>query len=91
MNSSEKNIFESLKNKVNEEVKKAYIEGTHKGAIVTVAIIYDVMQAAGLEENNTHFLILKDIAKQHGCNNLKQVIEEMKAERDNKPNNDLLS
>jgi hypothetical protein len=36
------------------------------------------MRAAGLEEDNFLFLILKDIAKQHGCENLEAEAEKMR-------------
>lgn len=72
-----KNLFEDMKAELQKQIKEAYMEGTHQGAITTCAIIYSTMRSAGLEEDNFLFLILKDLAKLHGCEDLPAVAAEL--------------
>ena len=67
---NQNNLFEGMKDALQERIKDAYIEGAKTGAITTCSIIYATMTAAGLEEDNFLFIMLKDIAKQHGCEDL---------------------
>lgn len=76
--SGENNLFDGLKDIMREQMKDAYMEGAHRGSITTCAIIYATMRTAGLEEDNFLFFILKDIAKQHGCENLEAEAEKMR-------------
>ena len=76
--SSENNLFDGLKDIMREQLKDAYMEGAHRGSITTCAIIYATMRAAGLEEDNFLFLILKDIARQHGCEDLETEAEKIR-------------
>lgn len=75
--SGENNLFDGLKDMMRKQTKDAYIEGAHRGSITTCAIIYATMRAAGLEEDNFLFYILKDLAKQHGCEDLPALAEKM--------------
>ena len=78
MNSNDKNnLFDGLKDLIREQLKDAYMEGAHYGAATTCAIIYQTMKTAGLEEENFLFYILKDLAKQHGCEDLFALAEKM--------------
>ena len=72
-----KNLFEDMKAELQKQIKEAYMEGAHRGAITTCAIIYSTMRTAGLEEDNFLFLILKYLAKQHGCEDLPTVVAEL--------------
>jgi hypothetical protein len=72
------NLFEDMRELLQAQVKEAYMEGAHSGAVTTCAVIYATMRAAGLEENNILYTILKDIAKQHGCEDLIEVINRLK-------------
>lgn len=72
-----KNLFEDMKEMLREQVKEAYMEGAHQGSITTCAILYQTMKVAGLEEGNLLFELLKDIAKQHGCEDLPAVAEKL--------------
>lgn len=76
---SDNNLFDGLKDLMREQMKEAYMEGAHRGAITTCAVIYQTMKAAGLEEDNFLFLILKDLAKQHGCDDLAEVADKLQS------------
>ena len=64
------NLFSELSELMHQQIKEAYIEGIHKGVETACAIIYQTMKTAGLEESNLLFYILKDLAKQYGCEDL---------------------
>ena len=66
----DKNLFEGMKGALQEQIKKAYIEGANQGAINTCAIVYATLSTAGLETSNFLFDILRDIATSHGCADL---------------------
>lgn len=70
-------LMKDMRNFFQEEVKNAYLEGAHQGAITTCATIYATMRAAGLEEGNFLFTILKDCAHMHGCEDLEGVIQKL--------------
>ena len=74
---TDNNLFNGLKEAVQRQLKEAYMEGTHYGAITACAIIYQTMKIAGLEEDNFLFYILKDLAKQHGCEDLPALAEKI--------------
>lgn len=76
---SDNNLFDSLKDLMREQMKEAYMEGAHQGSVTTCAVIYQTMKAAGLEEDNVLFLILKDLAKQNGCDNLAEVADKLQS------------
>lgn len=76
---SDNNLFDSLKDLMREQMKEAYMEGAHQGSVTTCAVIYQTMRAAGLEEDNVLFLILKDLAKQNGCDNLAEVADKLQS------------
>lgn len=71
------NLFNDIKAELQKQVKEAYMEGAHQGAITTCAILYQTMRTAGLEEENLLFMLLKDLAKQHGCEDLPAVSEKL--------------
>lgn len=68
-----KDIFSDIRATLQKQIKEAYMEGAHQGAITTCAIIYETMTNAGLEADNFLFYMLKDIAHQHGCEDLAAV------------------
>ena len=74
---ADNNLFDELKETMQRQIKEAYMEGAHHGAATTCAIIYQTMKTAGLEEDNFLFYILKDLAKQHGCEDLSTLAEKM--------------
>jgi hypothetical protein len=74
---ADNNLFDELKETVQQQIKEAYMEGAHHGAATTCAIIYQTMKTAGLEEDNFLFYILKDLARQHGCEDLSTLAEKM--------------
>ena len=80
---NEQSIFDKLKEQFQEKVQEAYIAGAHEGAITTAAILYNIMKTVGLEETNILFSILKDIAHQHGCEDLNEVAERLRAKNNN--------
>ena len=77
----ENNIYNDLKDAVQKQIKEAYMEGAHQGAITTCAIIYTTMRTMGLEEDNFLFDILRDLAKKHGCEDLAATAEELRAKK----------
>jgi tRNA threonylcarbamoyladenosine modification (KEOPS) complex Cgi121 subunit len=87
---ADNNLFDGLKEAVQRQIKEAYMEGAHHGATTTCAIIYQTMKAAGLEEDNFLFLILKDLAKQHGCDDLAEVADKLQS-KGTPASNELLS
>ena len=74
----DKNLFDGMKSALQKQVKDAYMEGAHQGAITTCAIIYGTMKGMGLEEDNFLMQMLKDLASQHGNTNLEEVAERLK-------------
>lgn len=82
--------FKKFKENFLQQIKDAYMEGAHQGAILTTAIIFTTMRKAGLEEDNILFDILKDIAKTHGCEDLPTYAKEFQKEND-KPEDKYLS
>lgn len=77
MSENEKDFFSDFRELMIEQLKEAYIDGTHQGAISTCAIIYKTMKIAGLEEDNFLFYMLKDLAEKHGCKDLEATIEQI--------------
>ena len=75
---NQNNLFEGMKTALQERIKDAYMEGAKTGAVTTCVIIYSTMAAAGLEEDNFLFRMLKDIAKQHGCEDLPAAVAELR-------------
>lgn len=74
----ENNVYNDLKDAVQKQIKEAYMEGAHQGAITTCAIIYSTMRSCGLEEENFLFDILRDLASKHGCEDLKAAAERLR-------------
>ena len=67
--------FIKLKKEFEEQIKKAYVDGSKQGAITTLCLIYDTMEKAGLETTNFLFDLLRDIAKRNDCENLDEYIK----------------
>jgi hypothetical protein len=65
---------------VKEQIKGAFIDGAKAGAIGVCRTLYETFTAAGLEQDNILFLMLKDIAKANGCEDLVKYCEERRAE-----------
>ena len=80
---SENNLFEEMKAAIQAQIKEAYMDGVHQGAITTCAIIYGTMRAAGLEETNFLFDMLRDISKQHGEENLAAIADRLQERTQN--------
>ena len=72
-----KGLFDDMKDLLTEQLKEAYMDGAHQGAITTCAVLYHTMLTAGLEEDNFFFSILKDMAKMHGCEDIHAEIAEL--------------
>ena len=81
--SEDNNLFGELKELMQQQMKEAYMEGIHKGAEITCAIIYQTMKMAGLEEDNFLFYILNDIARQHGCEDLAAAAAQLQPKTEN--------
>ena len=79
MSDNSKDLFEDLKGLMTEQLREAYMEGAHKGSVTTCAILYATMKAAGLEEEDLLFALLKDIAHQHGCDDLAAIADELQS------------
>ena len=79
MDNKEKNIYEELKKNVHKQLMEAFKEGAKEGAIMTCVTIYRVMKTWGLEETNLLYTLLKDIAKQNGCDSLEEKIGQVQA------------
>ena len=71
-------ILSGIRTALQKQIKEAYMEGAHQGAVTTCAIIYETMTKAGLEEDNFLIYMLKDIAHQHGCEDLAAVASNMR-------------
>ena len=69
-NTNQTDLFSEFRELVIKQLKEAYIDGTHQGAISTCAVIYKTMKMAGLEEDNFLFHMLKDLAEKHGCKDI---------------------
>ena len=80
---SDNSVFGELKELMQQQIKEAYMEGIHKGAEITCAIIYQTMKMAGLEEDNFLFYILNDIARQHGCEDLAAAADKLQPKTEN--------
>ena len=61
---------------VKEQIKEAFLDGARAGAIGVCRTLYETFVAAGLEADNILFLMLKDIAKTNGCEDLVKYCEE---------------
>jgi hypothetical protein len=72
------NLMDGLRDIVHQQIKKAYMEGAHQGAINVCSIIYSTLLTAGLEETNFLFDILRDIAESHGCHNLSEEVKHIR-------------
>ena len=72
-----KGLFDDMKEVLTNQLKEAYMDGVHQGSITTCAVLYHTMATAGLEEDNFFFSILKDMAKMHGCEDIKAEIAEL--------------
>ena len=81
--SEDNNLFGEIKELMRQQMKEAYIEGIHKGAETTCAIIYQTMKIAGLEEDNFLFHMLKDLARQHGCEDLAATAAKLQPKTEN--------
>ena len=76
--SNQDNIIDGLREMVHKQISEAFLEGAHQGSITTCAVIYSTLLTAGLEADNFLFNILKDLAKQNGCENLHEVAERLR-------------
>ena len=85
MDNKEKLIkdMDKLREMTKDKIYEAYIDGVKAGAVLTAATIYRTMALAGLDENNILFIILKDLAKANGCDDLKAYIENMNGDKKN--------
>ena len=81
--SEDNNLFGELRELMQQQMKEAYMEGIHKGAETTCAIIYQTMKMAGLEEDNILFYMLNDIARQHGCEDLAATAAKLQPKTEN--------
>lgn len=81
--SEDNNLFDELRELMQQQMKEAYMEGIHKGAEITCAIIYQTMKMAGLEEDNILFYMLNDIARQHGCEDLAAAAAKLQPKTEN--------
>ena len=81
--SNEQDILQGLREQIQKQIKDAYMEGAHQGAITTCAVLYGAMSSAGLEETHIFFDMLRDIAASHGCKDLKPVVEKLAHKNDN--------
>ena len=68
----------SLKEMVKAEIEKDWRDGFNAGSLNTCYVLYRTFQSVGLEETNMLFTILKDIAKNTGCEDLKKYVEDRK-------------
>lgn len=68
----------ALETLVREQVEMAFKEGTKAGELNTAVTLYIVLRNVGLEADNIIFDILKDIAKNAGCDNLEAKAQEFK-------------
>jgi tRNA threonylcarbamoyladenosine modification (KEOPS) complex Cgi121 subunit len=78
MEADKNDIFSGIRATLQKQIKEAYMEGAHQGAVTTCAIIYETMTKAGLEADNFLIYMLKDIAKQHGCEDLAAVAADLR-------------
>lgn len=67
---TKENLFEGIKETLQEQLKQMYMDGYNKGAVTTCATLYATFVQAGLEKDNIIMKILTDLASQNGEDNL---------------------
>ena len=80
-------LIADTKEIVKEQIKEAFLDGAKAGAIAVCRTLYETFTAAGLEADNVLFLMLKDIAKTNGCEDLVKYCEERRADFNSNPLN----
>ena len=80
-------LIADTKEIVKTEIKNAFLDGAKAGAIGVCRTLYETFAAAGLEQDNILFLMLKDIAKANGCEDLVKYCEERRVESNPNPLN----
>lgn len=73
----EKNMH-ALETVVREQIEIAFKEGTRVGELNTAVTIYMVLRNIGLEKDNIIFDILRDVAKNAGCDDLEAKAQEFR-------------
>ena len=86
----EKDIFNTLQNKIKEQVKDAYLAGAREGTLMTAATMYGIFNNMGLPKDNIVFDILRDIAHKNGCDDLEVYFEKVKIKTE-EPRDEYLS
>ena len=66
----------ALETIVREQIEIAFKEGTKVGELNTAVTLYIVLRNIGLETDNIIFEMLKDIAKNAGCDDLEAKAQE---------------
>ena len=66
----------ALETIVREQIEIAFKEGTKVGELNTAVTLYIVLRNIGLETDNIIFDMLKDIAKNAGCDDLEAKAQE---------------
>ena len=74
---NDNNLFDGLRGLLRKQMHDSFMDGVKQGSITTCAIVYETMRAAGLEEDNFLFLMLKEMAKKHGCLDLAEEVAKM--------------
>lgn len=70
--------MQTLETVVREQIEIAFKEGTRVGELNTAVTIYIVLRNCGLEKDNIIFDILRDVAKNAGCDDLEAKAQEFK-------------
>lgn len=65
-----KEVFNTLREDVKKQVADAYKQGAREGAVLTCAILYSVISQTNLSKDHGLYLILNELAKNNGCEDL---------------------
>ena len=63
-------LMNTLKDNVKEQISIAYKQGAREGAVLTCAILYDVISQTNLSKDHGLYMILEELAKNNGCEDL---------------------
>jgi len=73
-------LLDETRETVKAEIKNAFLQGADAGALSVCRTLYETFTIAGLEPTNVLFDMLKDIAKNHKCDDLEEYCRQRREE-----------